>query len=269
MEVTADKASEFGIQWNLLNPGKFNSNSTQVGGGTNFNARGSGANILDAQANLKLGRARASTWASSAARSRSPASAPSPTSRSSPAPWRPTTGPISCPRRTCSRSTTSRRRSSWRRTCRSSPASTRRPVRRATVTPFQTIERKDVGLILTVKPQITEGGGVRMAIYQEVSSIADTTNPAGIITNKRSLESAVEVEDGQIIVLGGLIQDSFTDGSNKIPVAGDIPVVGALFPLRQPAAHQDQPDDLPQADGRALGSGVEFAHCRPLRLPDG
>src|SRR5207237_10757845 len=58
-----------------------------------------------------------------------------------------------------------------------------------TVTPFQTIERKDVGLILTVKPQITEGGSIRLAIYEEVSRVQDTTNAAGIITNKRSIES--------------------------------------------------------------------------------
>jgi len=98
-----------------------------------------------------------------------------------------------------------------------------------TVTPFQTIERKDVGLILTVKPQITEGGSIRLAIYEEVSRVEDLTNAAGVITNKRSLESTVIVDDGQIVVLGGLIQDSFTDGSNKIPVVGDIPVAGALF----------------------------------------
>jgi general secretion pathway protein D len=99
----------------------------------------------------------------------------------------------------------------------------------ATVTPFQTIERKDVGLILKVKPQITEGGSVKLTIYEEVSRIEDTTNAAGIITNKRSLESTVMVDDGQIIVLGGLIQDSFTDGTSKVPVVGDVPVLGSLF----------------------------------------
>jgi general secretion pathway protein D len=59
--------------------------------------------------------------------------------------------------------------------------------------------------------------------------VQDTSNPAGIITNKRSLESTVVVDDGQIVVLGGLIQDSLTDGSSKVPVVGDIPVAGALF----------------------------------------
>jgi general secretion pathway protein D len=84
-------------------------------------------------------------------------------------------------------------------------------------------------LTLRVKPQITEGGTVRMTIYEEVSRIQDTTNAAGIITSKRSLESTVVVDDGQIIVLGGLIEDSFTDGSNRVPVIGDVPVLGALF----------------------------------------
>lgn len=98
-----------------------------------------------------------------------------------------------------------------------------------TPTPFQTIERKDVGLTLRIKPQISEGGLVRLQIFQEVSSIADATNLAGVITNKRSIESTVLVDDGQIIVLGGLIQDSVTGGISKVPLLGNIPVLGNLF----------------------------------------
>jgi general secretion pathway protein D len=98
-----------------------------------------------------------------------------------------------------------------------------------TPTPFQTIERKDVGLTLRIRPQISEGGQVRLQIYQEVSSIADTTNIAGVITNKRSIESTVLVNDGQIIVIGGLIQDSTGGGVSKVPLLGDIPIVGGLF----------------------------------------
>ena len=123
-----------------------------------------------------------------------------------------------------------------------------------TVTPFQTIERKDVGLTLKVKPQITEGGSVRLTIYEEVSRVEDTTNAAGIITNKRSLESTVMVDDGQIIVLGGLIQDSLTDGTQKVPFLGDVPVLGALFRYDNRAPQQDQPDGVPPADGRAHGA---------------
>ena len=99
----------------------------------------------------------------------------------------------------------------------------------AGVNPFQTIERRDVGLSLRVRPQVSEGGTIKMAIYQETSSIQDTTNSAGIITNKRSIESNVLVDDGQIIVLGGLIQDQMQDGQEKVPGLGDIPVVGNLF----------------------------------------
>jgi general secretion pathway protein D len=98
-----------------------------------------------------------------------------------------------------------------------------------TPTPFQTVERRDVGLTLRVRPQISEGGTVRLQIYQEVSSVQDTSNPAGVITNKRAVESMVLVDDGQIVVIGGLIQDSVKDGVEKVPLLGDIPLLGALF----------------------------------------
>ncbi|WP_338846596.1 type II secretion system secretin GspD [Massilia sp. W12] len=98
----------------------------------------------------------------------------------------------------------------------------------STVNPFQTIDRKDVGLNLKVKPQITEGGTVRMAIYQESSSLADNTQ-AGVITKKRSIETNVLADDGQIVVLGGLIEDSNTENMEKVPGLGDIPVLGNLF----------------------------------------
>ena len=99
----------------------------------------------------------------------------------------------------------------------------------STVSPFQTIERKDVGLSLRVRPQVSEGGTVRMAIYQETSSVEDSTNAAGIITKKRSIETNVLAEDGQIIVLGGLIEDTVKDGAEKVTGLGDIPILGNLF----------------------------------------
>ena len=98
-----------------------------------------------------------------------------------------------------------------------------------TPSPFQTIERKDVGLTLKIRPQISEGGVVRLQIYQEVSSVADTANPAGVITNTRSIESTVLVDDGQIIVLGGLIQDAVNGGVSKVPLLGNLPLLGGLF----------------------------------------
>jgi general secretion pathway protein D len=99
----------------------------------------------------------------------------------------------------------------------------------ATVNPFQTIERKDVGLSLRVRPQISEGGTVKMAIYQETSNIQPRGAAADIITNKRSIETNVLVDDGQIIVLGGLIEDTVNDTQEKVPGLGDIPVIGNLF----------------------------------------
>jgi general secretion pathway protein D len=98
-----------------------------------------------------------------------------------------------------------------------------------TPTPFQTVERKDVGLTLRIKPQISEGGAVRLQIFQEVSNVQDSTNASGIITNKRSVESTVLVDDGQIVVIGGLIQDTVKDGVEKVPGLGDIPLIGSLF----------------------------------------
>ena len=98
----------------------------------------------------------------------------------------------------------------------------------AGVNPFQTIERKDIGLSLRVRPQISEGGTVKMAIYQETSNVA-SSGSAGIITNKRSIDTNVLVDDGQIIVLGGLIDDSMQDSVEKVPGLGDIPILGNLF----------------------------------------
>ncbi|HEY4999637.1 MAG TPA: type II secretion system secretin GspD, partial [Usitatibacter sp.] len=98
--------------------------------------------------------------------------------------------------------------------------------------PFQTIERKDIGLTLKVTPQVSEGGGVKLKIFQEVSSVTQDKSlvqSADIITNKRSLESTVLVDDGQIVVLGGLIQDDRSSSTDKVPLLGDIPYLGALF----------------------------------------
>ena len=98
----------------------------------------------------------------------------------------------------------------------------------AGVNPFQTIERRDIGLSLRVRPTISEGGTVKMAIYQETSNIQQSTS-SGLITSKRSIDTNVLVDDGQIIVLGGLIEDTISDSVEKVPGLGDIPVLGYLF----------------------------------------
>lgn len=98
--------------------------------------------------------------------------------------------------------------------------------------PFQTIERKDIGLTLRVTPQVSEAGAVKLKIFQEVSSVTrdkSVVQSADIITNKRSLDSTVLVDNGQIVVLGGLIQDDQQSGMDKVPLLGDIPYLGALF----------------------------------------
>ncbi len=99
------------------------------------------------------------------------------------------------------------------------------------VNPFQTIERKDIGITLKVKPQISENGTVKLTIYQEVSTIQASTlkDANGPITNKRSIESNVLVGDGSIVVLGGLLQDEYSGNQEKVPLLGDVPVFGNLF----------------------------------------
>jgi general secretion pathway protein D len=232
VEVTADKAGEFGIQWQVLTGLDPRRTGIQGFGGTNFGARGgsNSNNIIDASVNvgslaqgLNLGvingtitipglgiisnigllvRALATdananilstptllTLDNEEARVMVGSNVPFITGQYA------TTGSTS------------------------------------TVQPFQTIERHDVGLLLRVKPQITEGGAVRMVLYQEVSRVdaGTTTNTTGPTLTKRSLESSVVVDDQQIVVLGGLIQDQFTDTTDKIPFAGDLPVLGQAF----------------------------------------
>jgi len=99
------------------------------------------------------------------------------------------------------------------------------------VNPFQTIERKDVGLTLRITPQINEGDTVQLEIEQEVSNVSPTTveGASDIITNKRSLSATVQVDDGQVIVLGGLIRDDVFDTVEWVPILGKIPIIGALF----------------------------------------
>ncbi|MGJ7489049.1 type II secretion system secretin GspD [Variovorax sp. ZT4R33] len=101
----------------------------------------------------------------------------------------------------------------------------------STVNPFTTVERKDVGLTLRVKPQINENGTIKLQIFQEVSNVdpASRSDVNGPTTNKRSIESNVLVEDGSIVMLGGLLQDDYTGGTEKVPLLGDVPILGNLF----------------------------------------
>ncbi len=99
----------------------------------------------------------------------------------------------------------------------------------SSVNPFQTIQREDVGITLKIKPQINEGDAVIMAIEQEVSSIASDAQASDLITNKRSIKTNVLAKDGQIVVLGGLIEDRIRESEQRVPLLGDLPLLGALF----------------------------------------
>ena len=102
------------------------------------------------------------------------------------------------------------------------------------VNPFQTYERKDVGLTLRIKPQISETGTVKLTVFQEVSNVVKTASDTAqdrvlSSVNKRSIESNVLVEDGGVVVLGGLLSDEYTDDRNQVPGLGNVPFLGWLF----------------------------------------
>ena len=227
VEISADRASEFGIQWQYLQP---NSQGTYVGGGTNFGTRqpSNSTNIIDISGNygaaaqgLNLGLIRGSITIPGLGVITNLAMLVRALQGDN------TANILSTPNLLMLDNEESKIVVGQ-----NVPFITGQYAQTgsaSSVTPFQTIERKDVGLTLRVRPQINEGGTVRMSVYEEVSRVSDTTNPAGIITDKRSLESTVLVDDGQIIVLGGLIQDSQSDSTQKLPFLGDIPIAGALF----------------------------------------
>jgi general secretion pathway protein D len=103
------------------------------------------------------------------------------------------------------------------------------------VNPFQTIQREEVGNILKITPQINEGSSVLLKISQEASSIAASSQQVStndLITNKRTITTNVMVEDGGIIVLGGLISDEVRESKSQVPFLGSIPILGELFKTR-------------------------------------
>jgi general secretion pathway protein D len=97
------------------------------------------------------------------------------------------------------------------------------------VNPFQTVEREQVGLTLKITPQINEGDAVRLQIAQEVSNVSESTQAVDLITNNRNINTSVIVDDGGILVLGGLIQEEMRDKEQRVPLLGSIPLLGALF----------------------------------------
>jgi general secretion pathway protein D len=95
--------------------------------------------------------------------------------------------------------------------------------------PFQNYERKDVGLTLKVKPQINQDGSIKLDIQQEVSSVEASANAVDTVTSKRKLKTSVRVEDKKMLILGGLMDETEILTENKVPILGDIPILGTLF----------------------------------------
>lgn len=227
VEITAEKAAEFGIQWQDLR--NLNDSGTNFIGGTNLGGRGTGSNIIDASVNLgNLGQGLnvgvvsgtieipglglVTNLGMLARALESDANA----------------NILSTPNLV-----TMDNEEAKIVIGQNVPFITGSYAQTGTTTttsPFQTIERQDVGLTLKVRPQVSEGGSVKLQIYQEISSLRESTGAASdVITDKRSIDSTVLVDDGRIIVLGGLIQDSMQDGLDKVPLLGDIPVLGHFF----------------------------------------
>lgn len=136
-----------------------------------------------------------------------------------------------CRRRTSSRSTTRKRRSSSARTAGRDRFVRHVDRQHGDVTAFNTFDRRDVGVTLHVKPQITQGGVLKLQLYQKDSRLTPppTNNPGGVTINTRSIQSTVLADDGEIVVLGGLMQDQNNNGNSKIALLGDIPFIGSLF----------------------------------------
>ena len=139
--------------------------------------------------------------------------------------------------------------------------------------PFQTIQRKDVGITLTVTPHINEGDSVKLEIHQEVSSLAPPVSGASdLVTNKREVQTTVLVKDDAVLVLGGLISDSTKDNNQSVPGLGKIPLLGNLFRYRS-NDHQKQnlmvflhPRILRDAESEASVSSEKYNFIRTEQL---
>lgn len=234
VEVSAERAMELGVQWQFL--GQPTSGSTALIGGTNLPGRGTGTNIIDAATNI-LGLGRGLNVGVVSAK---------PLLGTGTANGAVSVGPINLAFLARALETEAGANilatpnlvtldneeariiigqnvpfitGSFSNTGGAGGA----------VNPFQTIERKDVGTTLRVRPQVAEGGTVRMQIFQEVSSVQDASLSAGLITNKRAIESNVLVDDGQLVVLGGLIEEKLEGNVAMVPGLGRLPLVGNLF----------------------------------------
>jgi general secretion pathway protein D len=137
--------------------------------------------------------------------------------------------------------------------------------------PFQTIERKDVGITLKVTPHINEGDSIVMEIVQEISSLTELV-ASDVITNKREITTTVLADDGDTVVLGGLIRDDLVQAERKVPLLGDIPWLGRLF--RNSGTRKEKTNLMVflrstiVRDSRVLNgaTGVKYNHMREQQL---
>jgi len=225
VEVAAEKAAEFGVQWQFLDG--LSSDSWKGFGGTNLSARGQGSNILDVIANplsvgqgLNIGVVKGTINIGDTAILNLGMLARALETQAN-------ANILSTPNLLTLDNEEARIIIGQNVPFLTGQYSATGTVG-ASVNPFQTIERKDVGTTLRVRPQVSESGTVKLQIFQEVSNIAAQT-AQGLITNRRAIEANVLVDDGQIVVLGGLIEEKVEGGVQKVPALGDVPVVGALF----------------------------------------
>ncbi|MDM8568745.1 type II secretion system secretin GspD [Thiotrichales bacterium HSG1] len=138
--------------------------------------------------------------------------------------------------------------------------------------PFQTIQREDVGIKLKVKPQINEGNAVKLDIEQEVSSISRSSSASDIVTNKRNIKTTVIVEDGNMIVLGGLIDEELQQTTKKVPGLGNLPIIGGLFRSESSKKVKRnlmvflRPIIVRNADSENIISGDKYSYMRIKQL---
>ena len=140
--------------------------------------------------------------------------------------------------------------------------------------PFQTIERQDVGLTLRVTPQINEGDTIKLDLEQEVSDVVTITENSGPVTRKRSIKTSVLVDDGGILVLGGLIEEIVDDTRSKVPILGDIPIIKYLFTSRASTKRKQnlmvflKPSILRDFDDAAFVTNEKYNYLRAEQIRD-
>jgi general secretion pathway protein D len=233
VEVSADRAMELGVQWQFLSQA---SGGNSVIGGTNLPSRNSGGNILDATANLlsigrglNIGVVRAAPLIGGASANGSASVGPINLGFLARALETEAGANILATPNLVTLDNEEARIIIGQNVPFITGSFTSTGAAGGAVNPFQTIERRDVGTTLRVRPQVAEGGTVRMQIFQEVSNVVDASLAAGLITNKRAIESNVLVDDGQVVVLGGLIEERVEGGVSMVPGLGRVPILGNLF----------------------------------------